>query len=59
MFNISPLYEVIDVCYLSLLSLTVKQLVLLSKVPSFTIIKAIFDIVKQVVLLFAIISLQL
>lgn len=45
--------------YLSLLSLKVKQLVLLSKVPSFPIVKTICNIVKQLVLLLKAISLQL
>jgi hypothetical protein len=43
--------------YLSLLSLTAKQLVLLSKIPSFAYAKAIFAIAKQLVLLDDIISL--
>ena len=57
--NITFLYGVIDVFYLSLPSLKVKQLILLSKKPSFTIVKAIRVIVKQIVLLLKIISLQL
>ena len=49
----------IDIAHLSLLSLTVKQLVLLSKVASFTIWEGIYGIVKQVVLLFKTISFLL
>ena len=47
------------VLYLSLLSLIVKQVVLLFKMPSFAFAKAIFAIVKQLVLLCGIISLPL
>ena len=56
-FNISSLYKVILFKYLSLPSLIVKQLVLLSKKASFTMIKAILIDTKQVVLLFKMISL--
>jgi len=45
--------------YLSLLSLIAKQLVLLSKMPSFAFEKAIFAIPKQLVLLDEMISLPL
>ena len=42
--------------YLSLLSLTTKQLVLVFEMPSFDLAKAIFAIPKQLVLLYEIIS---
>ena len=45
--------------YLSLLSLTAKQLVLPSKVPSFAFANTIFAIAKQLVLLYEMIFLPL
>jgi hypothetical protein len=56
MFNVRWLFEVTLLFYLSLLSLTAKQLVLLSEMPSFALAKAIFAIPKQLVLLYEIIS---
>ena len=58
-FIVRWLFEVTLLFYLSLLSLTAKQLVLVSKMPSFALAKAIFAIAKQLVLLYEMISLPL
>ena len=58
-FIVRWLIEVTLLFYLSLLSLTAKQLVLLFKKPSFAFVNTIFAIAKQLVLLYEIISLTL
>ena len=58
-FIVRWLFEVTLLFYLSLLSLTAKQLVLVSQMPSFALAKAIFAIAKQLVLLYDYISLPL
>ena len=55
-FNIRSLDKVILYNYPSLLSLTTKQVVLPSKILSFTVVQVIFSTAKQVVLMGEIIS---
>ena len=59
LFVVRWLSGVTLILYLSLLSLMAKQVVLLSKMPSFAFAKAIFAIVKQLVLHCEIMSLLL